>query len=194
MSTANGTPVNNENDRRQLLTNLFYDPRPPVYIPTNAAGAMDFRFFLDFNRNGFFETNGLVVEVGPNGLANGRTNFLRGDPEWIGVLQHPEFPHSGSNLFVGRYAFIVLPAGKTLDMNFIHNQAKRPANSALDGFHRNQGVGSWEINLGAFLRELNTNVWNRNQYSYNPDVTISQQRMGIRGCQCTAAISLQQQF
>ena len=28
-----------------------------------------------------------------------------------------------------------------------------------DGFFRNQGVGSWEINLAAFLADLNTNEW-----------------------------------
>ena len=28
-----------------------------------------------------------------------------------------------------------------------------------DGFLRNQGVGSWEINLAAFLTDLNTNEW-----------------------------------
>ena len=28
-----------------------------------------------------------------------------------------------------------------------------------DGFLRNQGVGSWEINLAAFLADLNNNVW-----------------------------------
>ncbi len=26
-------------------------------------------------------------------------------------------------------------------------------------FYRNQGVGSWEINLAAFLADLNTNQW-----------------------------------
>ena len=30
----------------------------------------------------------------------------------------------------------------------------------FDGFFRNQGVGSWEINLAAFLADLNTNEWN----------------------------------
>jgi hypothetical protein len=29
----------------------------------------------------------------------------------------------------------------------------------LDGYFRNQGVGSWEINLAAFLADLNTNEW-----------------------------------
>jgi len=59
-------------------------------------------------------------------------------------------------------AYFVLPAGKTLDLNFIHNQSDRsaPDNVALlnspNGFRRNQGYGSWEINLAAFFRELNT--------------------------------------
>ena len=70
-------------------------------------------------------------------------------------------PHSGSNRFIARYAFLVVPAGRTLDINFIHNNARavaarQPFNM---GFSRNQGVGSWEINLAAFFRDLNTNYW-----------------------------------
>ena len=47
-------------------------------------------------------------------------------------------------------------------MNYIHNQAKFPflgTNSPYEGFFRNEGVGSWEINLAAFLQTLNTNIW-----------------------------------
>ena len=163
----------NQNDQRQNIANLLYDPRPPVYIATNAAGAQDFRFYLDFNRNGFFETNGLLREIDRNREPTRFTNFFVGDPEWIGVLQHPDQTHSGSNLFIGRYAFIVLPAGKTLDLNFIHNQAKRPPVAGRDGFYRNQGVGAWEINLAGFLRDLNTNIWTSLQYNYTPEPQFS---------------------
>ncbi len=44
---------------------------------------------------------------------------------------------------------------------------------------RNQGVGSWEINLAAFLADLNTNIWGRdinltaNYYQYNEASTTS---------------------
>src|SRR5579862_5292667 len=34
-----------------------------------------------------------------------------------------------------------------------------PPDSANDGYMRNQGVGSWELNLAAFLADLNTNEW-----------------------------------
>ncbi len=88
------------------------------------------------------------------------TNFMTGDPEWIGILDHPDLRHSSSNFFIGRYAYIALPIGNTLDFNFIHNQAKQATIAPnYDSFLRNQGVGSWEINLAGFLAGLNTNLW-----------------------------------
>lgn len=158
------------NDLLAMYRNLQIDPRPPVFVVTNAAtGREEFRYFLDFNRNGLFETNGIQVEIDQAGDATQFTNFFWGDPEWIGVLRRPDLPHSGSNYFVGRYAYLVLPAGKSLDLNFIHNQSKRIGSGAnpQDGFHRNQGVGSWELNLAAFLRDLNTNAWDGYLYRTN---------------------------
>ena len=84
----------NDADQRQLLANLHYDPRPPVYVLTNdpvrKLSSNDFRCFLDFNRNGFFETNGPVRAWDNNFRFLGVTNTLVGDPEWIGVLERPE--------------------------------------------------------------------------------------------------------
>ena len=100
-------------------------------------------------------------------------NFVVGDPEWIGGLQHPEFAHAADNGFVYRYAYLVVPAGQTLDLNYIHNQALRPAKTKLDpngpDFLRNQGVGTFEINLAGFLHDLNTNLyaWG-GLYRYDP--------------------------
>ena len=167
---GNQIPLDRESLKRSIA-NLLYDPRPPVFVVTNTPGRRDFnndfRFFLDFNRNGFFETNGIVQETDNAGRAVGRPNFHWGDPEWIGVLQHPDQPHSGSNLFVGRYAFLCVPVGKNLDLNFIHNQAKRlSGNPGANLYYRNQGVGSWELNLAALLRDLNTNLWRINDYQY----------------------------
>src|SRR6185295_656111 len=131
-------------DMLKNLGNLQYDPRPPVFIQTNAAGATDFRFYLDFNRNRLFDTNGLLPVIGPDGSfvsTNGLStlklseamfgNFL-GDPEWIGELEHPDQPHGETNRFVGRYAYLVLPAGKSLDLNFIHNQLNPNASRNLN--------------------------------------------------------------
>jgi hypothetical protein len=161
-----GRPVVGD-DLFALYRNLQVDARVPVFIVTNVAtGAEDFRYFLDFNRNGLFETNGVQVELDQAGRSLGFTNFHIGDPEWIGVLRRPDQPHSGSNLFVGRYAFMVLPLGKSLDLNFIHNHAKRLGLN-FDGYLRNQGVGSWELNLAGFLRDLNTNAWNGYEYITN---------------------------
>jgi hypothetical protein len=164
----NGTPLN-PGDLQQNIANLLYSPRAPVFIQTNSANPsapLDFRFYLDLNRNGIFDTNGYVVEVDNNNNIV-RTNFNEvGDPEWIGVLDHPDQPHGPNNRFIARYAFVAVPIGNGLDLNAIHNQARSDRVSgvvnfpvASDTFMRNQGVGSWEINLAAFLADLNTNQW-----------------------------------
>ncbi len=168
----NGAPVAG-NDFLQMLANLYYKPRPPVFITTNRNQITppEFRFYLDLNRNGRFDTNGWLPVIGPNGqqlsiiVTNSvvyLTNSFVGDPEWIGVLERPEFPHSATNKFIARMAYIVLPAGKTLDINYSHNHARLPDQSTMtsgDGFVRNQGAGTWEINLAPFLVDLNTNMW-----------------------------------
>ncbi len=144
-------------------------PRAPVFIVTNTAtGARDFRFYLDLNRDGQFEPNGLVTNVDSSGnpIVDSSGNSLVsevGDPEWIGVLEHPDQPHGANNPFIARYAFAAQPIGNSLDLNAIHNEsvleAVNPAANGNDSFVRNQGVGSWEINLAAFLADLNTNQW-----------------------------------
>ncbi|MHC1762808.1 MAG: hypothetical protein AB9869_00670 [Verrucomicrobiia bacterium] len=154
-----------QRDWVQNIANLQYDPRPPVVFSTNLTRLRtnDFRFFLDLNRNGLFEPTGLLA-TNANRREPITTNFYVGDPQWIGVLEHPDRPHSETNRFVGRYAFIVLPAGKSLDLNTLHNASKRlPMGTPdyanpRDGFLRNQGVGPWEINLAGFFSALNTNI------------------------------------
>jgi hypothetical protein len=174
-----------------LLTNLWYSPRPPVFIPTNATGGNDFRFYLDLNRNGQFDANGMVtnVQLINGSIVIGGTISEVGDPEWIGVLERPDAPYGPNNKFIARYAFIAVPVGNALDLNAIHNQAHRglpslpvnptvnppppPAGNHDDVFIRNESVGSWEINLAAFLADLNTNEWGQdinqtaNYYQYN---------------------------
>ena len=172
---ANGLRLNAP-DQEQSVANLWnFNPRPPVYITTNRqTGANEFRFYLDLNQNGIFEPNGWqpIVDVRGQLVRNGSqvvTNLMVGDPEWIGVLQNPDYPHSSSNLFVGRYAYAVLPMGKSLDLNFMHNRAKGTART--EGYRRGQGVGSWDLNLGAFFRDLNTNSWNT--YIYTTNLTLA---------------------
>ena len=173
----NGQPVTG-NDFLRNVANLYFYPRAPVYVNTNRLfpGSNDFRFYVNLNRNGRFDTNGWLPELNDfmqpvtyatNGVVVTNYNFYVGDPEWVGVLEKPEYPHSSSNLFVMRYAYIIIPASKTLDLNYIHNYAKgvysgfspTMPSSQGDGFMRNQGVGTFEINLGAFLVDLNSNYW-----------------------------------
>jgi len=190
----NGNPLNNTSpnyDFLQNIANLLYLPRVPVFVPTNALGVSDFRFYLDLNRNGKFEDSGMVTNLDNNGVGLDTTSFQMGDPQWIGVLERPDAPHGPNNKFVARYAFIALPADNTLDLNYIHNQSLHGnANTAVnptqpgvgDVYFRNQGVGSWEINLAAFLTDLNPNEWdpptaentvnNNNFYQYSPPPAI----------------------
>jgi hypothetical protein len=171
----NGNPVTNSTDFPQLIANLYLLPRAPVMttIDTNDPAG---RFYLDVNRNMKFEGNGPQPQIDSAGFfihtdgtadssnpVNVATNLMVGDPEWIGVLARPDQPHSANNPFIARYAFFAQPIGNSLDLNYIYNQALskmvNPLANGNDGFMRNQGVGSWEINLAAFLADLNTNEW-----------------------------------
>ena len=158
-------------------------PRPPVFVSTNLTGyrTNEFRYWLDLNRNGLFEPTGYVQDQGA--FVYG-TNFYVGDPQWIGVLEHPDRPHSETNRFVGRYAFVVQPVGKDLDLNYIHNSAKHiRADMSANDYSRDQGVGSWEINLAAFLAALNTNSWPTTpsglSYNYITNVRHAEFRHGF---------------
>jgi hypothetical protein len=176
----NGAPLS-QKDLPVMLNNLLILPRPPVFISTNKTlnASSEFRFYLDLNRNGVFDTNGVVpVVVDNSGKTNGLTTSVVGDPEWIGILDHPEQRHSASNQFIARYAFIALPIGNSLDINYIHNQAKEIATNS-DGFLRDQGVGSWEINLAGFLNALNPGFWNYNFYDTNTTTFFSSQGLAF---------------
>ncbi len=177
----NGSPLTTP-QRLQVIANLLLDPRAPVFVPVSPPQSqlLDFRFYLDLNRNGIFDPSGIQPVLDDRGRLLG-TSYVVGDPEWIGVLQHPEWPHSATNHFVGRYAYIVLPAGKTLDWNYIHNNSRLgPVQDEYlkqIGYYRNQGVGSWELNLGAFLYELNPNAYgpglNYSYYGYGTPLASS---------------------
>ncbi len=156
---TNGAPIPwTVDDLRVSLGNLQIDPVVPVFynVLENRSYSNDFRFYLDFNRNGKFDPT-RMTNYGGTGIAE----ILQwGDPQWIGVLENPNAPHSATNRFVGRFAYVGVPVGKTLDINYIHNNTKRNT-EALDqlAYQRGQGVGSWEMNLAAFFRELNPLQW-----------------------------------
>lgn len=176
------------------ISDLEYNPRPPVFVATNSlTGASEFRFYLDLNRNGRFDTNVLAPVVAPDGGYYSATNpsvewtpaqaiagnvgpilsnYFGGDPEWIGVLERPREMHSADNQFNSRYAYLVIPVSGTLDLNTMHNETRDQslAPSPNDGYVRNEGTGPWELNLAAFFADLNTNIWFTNgsaSYQYN---------------------------
>jgi hypothetical protein len=179
-------------DYMQAVANLQYSPRVPVIVNAGATNA-DFRFYLDLNRNGMFDGTGVNTITGPNNeqydsngkivAKNGVGQFFVGDPEWIGVLERPDLPHSESNRFIGRYAYVILPEGKSLDVNFIHNRVSGtddnlnnpPTASSTNRFSRNQGVGFWELNLAAFLVDFHNtpNTWGFGPNRYEYDISTS---------------------
>ncbi len=120
------------------------DVIPRVHNASNTVNV-----FLNLNRNPFFDDPG------------DGTNRPFGDPIWLGILDRPWFPHSRTNRFVARYAYLVQPIGKSLDLNTIHNDTSPNAGY---GYMRNQGFGPWELNLGAFFHELDPFVWD---YDYD---------------------------
>lgn len=187
---GNGNPIS-LNDSRQLLVNLLYSPRVPVFITNRLGGSNEFRYYFDLNRNGRHDPSGLRPVISDNpalpyyntngvlipGIVAGNTisNRVQGDPEWIGILDRPNQPHGPENRFTARIAYAAVPIGKTLDVNYIHNQALAASSGTMDpdgrDFFRNQGVGAWEINLAAFLHDLNTNTYAWGSplgYSYDP--------------------------
>ncbi len=152
----------------QSVANLQILPRVPVYQTNYLRQLVENSFYLDLNRNGIFDTNN---------WAAGTNTYGPGDPEWIGVLERPDALHSPNNRFTSRYAFIAIPADGALDLNYIHNQAfQKNVNGGPtgpfvnDSYLRNQSVGTWELNLAAFLTDLNTNEWDPvvDPYIYNP--------------------------
>jgi hypothetical protein len=150
------------------LGNLQYKPRVPVFSPgftnTRAFPAPGLpnnvllsesragRFSLDFNRNGIFDPT---------------DRHHPGDPHWIGLLEYPDVQHGPTNRFLSRYAYLIAPAGKALDLNLVHNQAKRIGAVNSEGYYRNLGVGPHEINLAAMLTELAPAYYLHN-YDLNP--------------------------
>ena len=169
-------------DRNQNIANLKFLPRAPVMM-TVSSNEVNGRFYLDLNRNGAFEDTGdsqpnvLFVINNTAVITNGVIDEI-GDPQWVGILERPDTTHAADNKFLSRYAYIVLPVGNSLDINHLHNQVLNTSlNNAQDGFFRNQGVGSWELNLAAFLADLNTNQWLRAfppanlYYAYNRPLT-----------------------
>jgi hypothetical protein len=168
-------------DMQQNIANLQYLPRAPVYASNSVFAKNELQFYLDLNRNGRYDTNGWVTNIDNEIPAQGfGTNWEVGDPEWIGILEHPDAPHSANNPFIARYAFIAVPAN-SLDLNTIHNQALEgllsgnpnvPSPSGRDAYSRDQGVGPWEINLAAFLTDLDTNRWDPVVDPYNYPIPI----------------------
>jgi hypothetical protein len=94
-----GGPLSGD-DLLRNYRNMLFSPRVPVFIQTNAnlpQAPLDYRFYLDFNRNGLFEPTDLLTDP-----STAQTNFVIGDPQWIGLLEYPQFEHSGTNRFLAR--------------------------------------------------------------------------------------------
>ena len=71
---------------------------------------------------------------------------------------------------------MVVPAGKTLDVNLIHNQARRVGALTAENSNRNLNLGPQEMNLAALLTELNPQ-WG---YTYDPITPLATAGFGFR--------------
>jgi hypothetical protein len=125
-------------------------PSPLSQVPAVTVAGTSGSFYRDENRNGRFD---------------------QGEPVWLAVLAHPDLPPSSANLVVARYCYEILPAGNTLDVNYLHNYRMNRATDPMpvigpDRFTRNQGVGTYELNGAAFFADLNMHQWY--SYSYDP--------------------------
>ena len=202
-TNVNYDKVGNVNQFLQMQTNLYYDPRLPVYVRNNPNDPYDFRFYVDFNRNGRYDTNGAQTNLNFNGQIildednNPEVVDVPGDPEFIGVLENPALNHSGTNRGVGRFAYMVLPVGQSLDLNTLHNYAK--GNTGLDdgmgpgndGFNRNQGVGAYEINYAGLLMDLSSNTYSTVAYNFRPSLaTVANRSSANSGVAFDDAVSL----
>ncbi len=136
------------------LGNLQFDARAPVFSPnyTNitpydvlASEPNQGRYYLDFNRDGMFEFTDRIQS---------------GDPQWLAILENADQVHGPNNRFGARYTYLVAPAGKSFDLNFIHNQAKRGGilggapGFAAERYYRNLGLGPQEFNIASMLTEM----------------------------------------
>ena len=78
-------------------TNMFFNPSPPVFVDTNrgnTTGPLEDRFYVDLNRNRIFEETGFQPVLDDNFRPVGLlTNWVVGDPHWVGILQRPGQPH-----------------------------------------------------------------------------------------------------
>ena len=169
------------NRNRTNSYGAFRNPSPPVFVK-KPDGTTDDRFYLDLNRNTNFEATGYVPVTDNNfNQVGNQTNWMVGDPQWIGVLQDPRRGHDTNNAYIARYAFMVQPVGRSLDANWIHNEGVARTTVGASGFYREQGVGSWELNLAAFLADLNFNEWNTNTGTHLPYSYASTSAVGSPG-------------
>jgi len=97
--------------------------------------AGDFRFYTDKNQNNRVDGSGSVLVGGVASVAGNVadapiTNMIIGDPEWVGILERPDKPHSPSNKFVARWAFDATRSGKALDVDRLYAQTKQTADGS----------------------------------------------------------------
>ena len=145
----------------QFASSLTNKPRVPIFLDRKGDGYQEtFPFFLDLNT----ATNVNGSRYHPT-VTNAAGRFM-GDPHWIGLLKSSGSPHSGSNRFIARYAYLTVPASKSLNIRYHHNARKRaPGNANFDLYARGQGNHPGEINLAAGLTGLQPGFFQYRTYS-----------------------------
>ncbi len=146
------------------LTGLKKDARPPVYVDLDGDGKYDeFRYFLNLNQD-VNATDGAVYQP--------TTPEEIGDPHWIGVLEDSNRTHGPDNRFVARYAYLVVPTDRQLDINRVHNKNKsipREHGAYPEGYQRLNGNACWEMNLAGGLAMIDPKMFTYGEYVQQGD-------------------------
>ena len=107
----NATPILKVSQRSG--TNEFV----PVYIDTTGNGEQNSNStYLNLNS----EINNPALPGDPYLQLSNPATLTVGDPEWIGLLENPDQPHSAENRFIARTAYMTVPVSEILNVRYNH--------------------------------------------------------------------------
>ena len=130
----------------------------PVYIDTTGDGVQDTNStYLNLNA----ERNNPLLGGDPFFQPSDPETGVFGDPEWIGLLENPNEPHSSKNRFIARIAYLTVPVSEILNVRYNH----RFGTSALNSHYRGQGDSPRSIDLAAPLFHMHPELFSNPSYS-----------------------------
>ena len=129
----------------------------PVYIDSTGDGVQDTNStYLNLNA----ERNNPLLGGDPFFQPSDPATGVFGDPEWIGLLENPNEPHSSKNRFVARMAYLTVPVSEILNVRYNH----RFGSLDLASHDRGQGDSPHSINLAAPLFHMHPELFSNPSY------------------------------